>query len=302
MCSIRLEKSGPVTDDRSHLVPPALLTAVLAISCAAIFFRLASPTHPLASAAIRLGIAAMLLSPFVVRARRQSRLDARILRHAVVAGVFYALHFGTWVWSLELTSVAASVTLVTATPLLLAMWGFCTGIDRPDRRLWLALALALAGIVTIGGVDFGTSTAALVGDVLAFTGAAAMAGYMLVVRRLGPIDVFAFMGIAAAVGAVLLAATGFLAQVPMAPAAPSALFFLALSALIPQIIGHSLLTWSLRWARPTTVGIATLGEPVGAATLAYLVLGETVTATTLIGCVITVSAVAVALRASRPRA
>lgn len=290
-----------MTEDRSNQLPLALLAGVLAISCAAIFFRLASPTHPLASAAIRLGLAAMLLSPFVVRARRRGSFDARVIKHALAAGVFYAIHFGTWVWSLELTTVAASVTLVTATPLLLAVWGLFTGVDRPDGRLWVALGLALVGVVTIGGVDFGTSTDALIGDALAFTGAAAMAGYMLVVRRLGAIDVFAFTGVAAGLASLLLFTLGAAVGVPLGPASWSALGFLALSALIPQLIGHSALTWSLRWARPTTVGIATLGEPVGAAALAFVILGETPRPTTLIGCAITLMAVALALRASRGR-
>lgn len=290
-----------MTEDRAHLAPVALIAGVVSISFAAIFFRLASPTHPLGSAAIRLGIAAILLSPFVIRARLNLTLTRRIAMHAVFGGLFYAVHFGTWVWSLDLTTVAASVTLVTATPLLLAIWGVATGVDKPDRGLWIALLLALCGVLTIGGVDFGSSPSALVGDALAFTGAAAMAGYMLVVRKLGAIDVLAFTGIATAVGCIVLVGTGLVAGVDLSPASPRALGFLALSALIPQLIGHSALTWSLRWVRPTTVGIATLGEAVGAAVLAYFILAEVPAFTTVVGCVITLSAVALALRAARRR-
>ena len=288
-----------MTQDRSQLAAPALIAGVVAISFAAIFFRLASPTHPLASAAIRLGVAAILLSPVIVRAHRRGRLDPRTLRHGAAAGVFYAIHFATWVSSLELTSVAASVTLVTATPLMLAVIGLVTGIDRPNRRLWMALGLASVGIVTIGGTDFGTSSDALLGDALALSGAAAMAGYMLVARSAGSFDVLAFTGIAAGVAAVLLTLLVLSLGVDLAPASPTALVFLVLCALIPQIIGHSILTWSLRWTTPTTVGIATLGEPVGAALLAFAILDETPPTATLIGCLITVTAVALALHASR---
>jgi drug/metabolite transporter (DMT)-like permease len=277
----------------------AIVVGVAAISLAALFFRLAAPTHPLTAAAIRLLVASALLSPLVVRAFRGGRIDGRFVAHAVAGGVFYAVHFGCWVWSLELTTVAASVTLVTATPLLLAIWSLVRGVDRPTRDLWVALALALAGVTTIGGIDLGSSTAAFIGDGLAFAGAAGMAGYMLVVRRLGAIDVFAFTGIATLAGGALLAGIALTAGIGMAPASPTAFGFLVLAALIPQVIGHSALTWALRHASPTTVGIATLGEPVGATLLAWMFLAEVPAAVTLVGCTLTLTAVALAIRANR---
>lgn len=285
--------------DASRFTPLVIVVGVAAISFAALFFRKAAPTHPLASAAIRLIVASVLLSPFVVRGLRRGRLNARFVRHAMVGGLFYALHFGTWVWSLELTTVAASVTLVTATPLLLAVWGTLRGVDRPSGQLWIALALATAGVATIGGVDLGDSTAAFVGDGLAFAGAAAMAGYMLVVRRLGAIDVFAFTGIATLVGGVLLTVAALMSGVEIVPASPAAFGFLVLAALLPQLVGHSALTWALRHAPPTAVGIATLGEPVGATLLAWAFLAEVPAAVTLAGCTLTLLAVALAIRANR---
>ena len=278
------------------------MVAVTAISFAAIFFRLAAPTHPVAMAAIRLLLSALLLSPFVFRAlRAHPGSVAPWVWPACLAGVFYALHFGLWVWSLGLTTIAASVTLVTATPLLLAVWAAVTGIDRPDRRLWLALALAAVGVAIIGGLDFGTSPSALAGDAMALGGAAAMAGYMIVVRRLGVIDVLAFTGVATLVGGVILALTAGAAGVSLVPASGESLMYLALAALIPQLVGHSALTYALRHVAPTIVGIATLGEPVGATLLGWLLLAEIPEVGTLVGCGVTVFAVGLAVvQSSRP--
>lgn len=247
-------------------------------------------------AAIRLLLSAALLSPFVFRAFRRG--EGWILRPACLAGLFYALHFGLWVWSLGLTTIAASVTLVTATPLLLAVWAAVTGIDRPGRQLWLALALAGVGVAIIGGLDFGHSADALVGDAMALGGAAAMAGYMLVVRPLGAVDVLAFTGIATCVGGLILVTVGLAAGIAPIPDSSEALMFLALAALIPQIIGHSSLTYALRHASPTTVGIATLGEPVGATLLGWLILSEIPPGATLLGCTVTIVAVGIAIRQS----
>ncbi len=277
-------------------MPLALLTAVVAISFAAPFFRKAEGVHPLLKAAIRLAIAAVLLSPFVLRALRSGRLKAPELRAAVVGGGCYALHFGAWVTSLGLTTVAASVTLVTATPLLLAVVALVTGRDRPSRGLWVALVVALIGVTTIGGADLGSSPVALAGDGLALLGAGAMAGYMLTVRPLGQIDVLGFMGVAVAIGALILLAVSLAMGLDPTQISAEALFWLAMAALVPQLIGHSALTWSLRHTSPTVVGMATVGEPVGAAALAWIWLGEQPSGQVLLGCLFTMSAVMLALR------
>lgn len=256
----------------------ALIVAVASISFAAIFFRLASATHPIVVAGTRLAIAALVLSFPVARAFRGRRLPRRVLGAALACGLLYGVHFGTWVSSLALTSVASSVTLVTATPLLLALLSFVTGRDRPERRHWLSIGLALIGLTLIGWADLSLSTDALLGDGLALAGALAMAFYLLIVRALGPdLDVLAFGGIATGVGALSLFVAATIAGVPIVFASAQSLFWTAMAALIPQLIGHNLLTWSLRHASPTAVGIATVGEPVGATLLAWVWLGEQLT-------------------------
>lgn len=279
-----------------RLVPLGLGAAILALSFAAPLFRFAAPTPPLAAAAFRLALAAALLAPLVARSRRAGRLPPEALRAAVLGGVAYAVHFGTWVTSLTLTSVAASVTLVTATPLLLALVAAATGRDRPDARLWAAIALATTGVTIIGWHDLSLSREALVGDALALTGAGAMAAYLLLARAQGPrLDAVAFMGVAVAVGALLLALAGLAAGTAPLPEGERALWALVAAALLPQLVGHSLLTWALRHARPAVVGMATVGEPVGAAVLAWLWLGEAVPPVVAAGCAVTLAAVALAL-------
>lgn len=283
-------------------MPVALVIAVAAISFAAIFFRKASPTHPLTSAGVRLVIAAVALSPFVVRAWRAGRLPRKHVRAGLLAGVLYGVHFGAWVASLELTTVAASVTLVTATPLLLALAAVATGRDRPTGRLWVALGLAALGVAIIGGTDLGSSATALAGDGLALLGCAAIAGYLLIARGLGKsLDVLGFTGVATAVGGVLLLTVAVVCGVDPLPASGDAWMWLALAALIPQLVGHSLLTWSLRHTTPTVVGLSTVGEPVGSTLLGVWLLAEVPGGLTLLGCGITLSAVVLALSARTPR-
>ena len=281
----------------------ALPIAVTAISFAAILFRKAAPTHALVAAGVRLAVAACVLLPWTVWCAKKGRLPAKAARAAVVAGLLYGVHFGSWVWSLGLTTIAASVTLVTATPILLALHGWVTGRDRPGPRLWAAIGLALVGVTIIGGHDLSLSRDALIGDGLALVGAAAMAAYLVIGRGLGKaVDVWAFSGVATGVGAVALLGSAAMLGISPVPPSLSAFGYLVLAALVPQLIGHALLTWSLRHARPTAVGIATVGEPVGSTLLGFLWLGERVGWLVALGCAVTLCAVVVALVGGKERA
>jgi drug/metabolite transporter (DMT)-like permease len=267
----------------------AIAVGVTAIAFAAIFFRNAAPTPPLVAAGLRLSLAALLFLPFSTR--QLLTLSPALWRDATLGGLCYALHFGAWVSSLALTSVAASVTLVTATPLLLMIAAFATGRDRPTRRQLFSLPVALVGTALLGGSDAFAGDA-LLGDALAFVGAVAMAGYLLLVRRHGQaLPVLAFATVACAMGGATLLGVALALGLSLAPPTWEAATYVVLATLLPQLVGHTALTWALRHVKPTTVGLATVAEPVGATLLAWLWLHESPSAMTLAGCAITLSAV-----------
>lgn len=277
-----------------------MAVGVTAIAFAAIFFRRTAPTPPLVAAGLRLVLAAILFAPLAWRSF--PRLSRAAWRDAVLGGLCYALHFGAWVTSLALTSVAASVTLVTATPLLLAIVAFATGRDRPTRRQLLAIPIALVGTAMLGGAD-AFAEGALLGDALAFVGAVAMAGFLLLVRRHGAaLPVLAFTTIACGVGGVVLLGVALALSLPLVPPTAEAAGFVVLATLLPQLVGHTALTWALRHVPPTTIGLATVAEPVGATLLAWLWLSEVPSALTLFGCAVTLASVMLAFRRASGRA
>lgn len=277
-----------------NLTRLALAVGGIAIGFAAILFRLAAPTDPLLASALRLSIAGLVLSPVSIRAVRDGRLTPRATRTAALGGLLYAVHFGAWVASLERTSVAASVTLVTATPLLLALVAFAGGRDRPSTRTLAASVAAAIGALVIGLGDASeTGWGALSGDALALLGAAAMALYLLLVRDLGRIPAVAFSGIAALSGAASLALVVAVLSTftTLTPPDAEAFFFIALAALVPQIVGHGALTWALERATPTEVGLATAVEPVISTALAWIVFAERPTWIVGLGAALTLAAV-----------
>ena len=137
-------------DRHAPIVPPflGLFLGILAVSTAAIFIRYAQVYAPsLVIATYRLSIAAILLAPVAYfRHRAELRaLKRKELLLALFSGFFLALHFATWITSLEYTTVASSVVLVTTTPLWVALLSPFTIKEPLSRPIILGMGMALIG-------------------------------------------------------------------------------------------------------------------------------------------------------------
>ncbi len=287
----------------------ALAGGILAISTAAIFIKFAQQDAPsLVIAALRLTLATLVLAPLTLTRHRDeiTKLTRRELILALLAGLFLALHFAAWISSLEYTSVASSVVIVTTAPLWVALASPFLLKEALKRNAALGLALALAGGVIValsdacrwdGGLvcpslaDFFHGQA-LLGNLLALAGAWMSAGYILLGRRLRAKlsllpYIFVVYGMAALVLVVLMLGAG---QSPLGYPPLTYVWLLAL-ALIPQLLGHSTFNWALRYLPASFVSVALLGEPVGATVLAFFLLGETPTLFKLAGAALILSGI-----------
>ena len=135
----------PHAGERGRAVPYVVLgIALLAVSNGAIFARLAA-APPLAIAAWRVGLALLVVLPLALTAERPARASRAAYACAVGAGALLAVHFATWIASLEHTTIARSVLLVSTSPIWVAVLQFLAGRGTPSRVTLAALALAIAG-------------------------------------------------------------------------------------------------------------------------------------------------------------
>ena len=103
-------------------MPPILILVlgVLAVSTSSILIRFAQNDAPsLVIAAYRLTLASLFLAPIALFGQRAVLLSLNRweLFLALVSGAFLALHFASFITSLEYTTIASSVVLATSTPL-----------------------------------------------------------------------------------------------------------------------------------------------------------------------------------------
>lgn len=277
---------------------------VFAVSSAAILIRLAQGgTHSLTVAAWRMGLATLILTPVsVTRARRELKtLSTEQRWRALLSGLLLAIHFLCWMTSLSLTSVAASVVLVSTHPIFAALGAYLLMGEQLSRRTVISLGIALIGSAVIAVGDAGSEEHQLLGDFLALLGGISAAGYFVIGRdlraRLSLLGyVYPVYGIAASMLLIVLMTSG----APFLPEHRITWLWLGLMAVGPQIVGHSALNWALGYLSASFVTLATLGEPIGSILLAWWLLREPPTLWALAGGTLILGGIALASSGERP--
>jgi len=268
------------------LVDPrtALLAGVIAISSASILIRW-SAAPPLAVVAHRLVYASAVMAAASAGGLRSlSSLTRRGRVLLLASGLVLALHFGSWVYSLYLTSVAASTVIVTSSSIFSAVLSWVLLGEPPSLREVAGILTAMAGVVLIAWGHSGGD--GLLGDLLALVGAVAMALHMILGRRLRRVlPVGPYMAAVSGVAGLSLLAVSLSLGDPLLYPAREHLIFLAL-ALGPSCLGHTAYNYALKRLRAYAVGAATMGEPLGASILAALLLGEVPSLQTAVGGII----------------
>lgn len=302
-----------VGEQRIRLILPiAILGAILAVSTASIFIRFAQQDTPsLVIAAYRLTLASLLLAPVALTRYRAElfSLTRSVTLLGLLSGAFLALHFATWITSLEYTTVASSVVLVSTSPLWVALLAPIVLREPLTKQVLVGMILALFGGMIIGLSDSCTLQNGLVcpslsefikgkaffGNFLALVGAWAVAGYLLIGRRLRvKMSLIPYIFLVYGIAAVLLIVIVFVTGESPIGYSPMAYIWMLLLALVPQLIGHSTYNWALRYVPAAFVAVTTLGEPIGSAILAYFVLQEVPSIIKIVGGVLILSGIYIA--------
>ena len=300
--------------------------SLIGISFAAPLVRL-SESPALVIAAWRLGLSLVIvaIALLVSGTWRQWRVVSRgDLALAGGAGVLLALHFWSWNQSLRFTSVAASVSLVNLQPVIIALVSARWLGERPGRRGWTGILIAVLGALIVGLADVpggargivnalvggaddsatadGSRARALLGDLLAVVGAVTAALYYLIGRRVRQtLSIWPYVGLvytSAFLTCVLL--TGVTGEA-LLPQPPRELAIFAGLAIGPMLLGHTGMNWALGHLPAYVVNLTTLGEPIGATILAALLPGiaETPGVGTVIGGALVLGGVLVATSRGR---
>lgn len=270
-----------------------ILIGVISVSLSAIFVKLANADSGVIAFYRMLFSILIMLPWFLMKYRHEvKRLSKRDWIFSSIAGIFLAFHFILWFESLNYTSVASSTVLVTMQPLFAFVGTYLFFKEKITLKTLLAGSIAIIGSLLISWGDFQISGSALYGDILALIACALVTGYLLfgqdVRQRLSLVT---YTMVVYTISTITLFFYVVLKNESFGPYPAMDWMWFLLLAIIPNLLGHNLFNWSLKWISTNVISIAILFEPVGAAILAIVVFQEYLTVTQIVGGAIVIAGI-----------
>jgi drug/metabolite transporter (DMT)-like permease len=293
-----------VTHRPDPITAAALVVAVLAVSMSGPLIAYAA-APALAIAFWRNALATGALAPAAVTYRRgelRTLLTSRQGLVTLVAGAALAGHFGLWVPSVKLTTVATATALVATQPVWQGLIARAQGRRLPSA-VWAGIGIAVAGALAATGADLPVSASAVTGDLLALAGGVAGAVYTAAGERVRvTVSTTSYTTVCYGVCTGVLGAVCLLGGVSLGGYPATA--WLAIVALVvgPQLLGHSMFSYALRRVPATRVSVLYLLEVPGAALIGWLWLGQLPQPAAWPGLAMLMVGVAVVILAGRPAA
>jgi len=253
-----------------------LIPGVFAVSWAAILTR-ACQAPSTAIAFYRMFFSALLLLPLALTVYRKSfrEFELKTLSISLLAGFLLGWHFFFWLDSLNHTSIASSVVLVTTQPVFVAILAAIFLKEKAGIRGTISIVLAIIGTILIAGFDFSLEKEYLWGDTLALLGAVMAGSYLFLGRVVRPqISVFPYIFTVYSVSALTLGVMLLISGDMFLTYRHMDYFYFLLMAIGPTLIGHSLYNYTLKHVKAHKVGVSIVGEPVLASLWAALIFRE----------------------------
>jgi drug/metabolite transporter (DMT)-like permease len=281
-----------------------VIVASLAFATSGPLGKIAGSIPAAAVASVRTGLAAIVLALVApgVLVRSLLALSRRQRLGVLLAGTLLGAHFALFLGGLATTSLAAAVALVSLEPLAVVLAAFVAFRLRPTRRELAGLFVATAGAAIVAS-SAGVGEHRLAGDLLVLGAVALFGAYVAAARGLR--DAMPATPYAAAVygtaSLVLLPAALPMILAAPAPTTKATLAVVGL-ALVPTLIGHTLVQRAARHAPPVLVALVCPGETIGGIALGAVAIGALPTVREAIGAVVVVAGATLAITGRRSAA
>lgn len=262
-----------------------IIIGVISVSLSAIFVKLSTADAGVIAFYRMLFSILIMLPWFLMKYSNEIKvLSKRDWIFSSIAGVFLSFHFILWFESLNYTSVASSTVLVTMQPLFAFIGTYLFFKEKITLQTFIAGGIAILGSVLISWGDFQISGTALYGDILALIACALITGYLLfgqdVRKRLSLVT---YTMVVYSVSTSTLFFYIIIKGESFGPYPAIDWMWFILLAIIPNLLGHNLFNWALKWTSTNVISIAILFEPVVAALLAIFIFNEYLTVSQIVG-------------------
>lgn len=267
-----------------------IIIGVIAVSLSAIFVKLSNADSGVI-AFYRMFFSVILISPlfFWKYKHELKQVSKQEWIFISISGTFLAFHFILWFESLNYTSVASSTVLVTLQPIFAFVGTYFFFKEKLSIKAIISALVAIIGSVFIAWGDFKISGDAFYGDVLALIACALVTGYFLFGQNVRKrVSLMSYTMLVYSVSTIVLFFYVLIKGESFGPYDQKEWLLFLLLAAIPNLLGHNMFNWAIKYVSTNIISVSILFEPIGAAILAFLIFEEYLTAAQIIGGVIVI--------------
>ena len=260
-----------------------LFLGVLATSTSVIFIKL-SQTDAVLLAGYRALFAGLILLPLFIRAIRKypNQNKGPLLFRSLAPGIFLGVHFAVWNIGARLTPAANSTLIINMLPIFTPFLLYAMLRELINRAEIYGTLLSLAGLVVLGVADYRINASHALGDAICLVSLVLYAFYMVWGRKnrdipslwLYVVPLYLTAGITTMLVLFIGNIIGLMDVDPLRYNTLREFSLILALVLIPTVIGHTILNYSLKHLRGQTVSIIVLSQFIFGGLLGYLYLDE----------------------------
>lgn len=260
-----------------------LTFSLFAVSTSSIIARFLPDISAVVIAFWRMAIAASLIWIYSFITTRPV-FNKKEFKYYILSGFFLALHFTSFYGAVKHTSIANATLLGITAPMFTIIYEkvFLKRTIRP--LVFIGFVLAGTGILIITGSDFFLPDSPLLGKLFGLTAALCIAFVYIFANKLRQSSkTIGYTKLLYGFAAIFLLFFSLISSENVLAVSVIDLKWLVALGIIPTILGHSLLYYSIKFTSPTVVASVPIGEPIIASFLAWIILKEGIGLYTLFG-------------------
>ena len=273
-----------------------LFIAMLSVSTSPIIARYLENVSAVSISFWRMGIGSILLWAFSSY-KPQIPLEKNNFKRTILSGIFLGIHFAFFFSSIKLTTIANATFLGTLAPVVTFIIEKYILKRKSNSNLLLGLGLALFGAFIIVSNEFNFSNSYTIGNLLAIC-CSIFLGFSFIisdnVRK--QVSTISYTRTLFATAAFTLFIISIVFKIDLIKFSSYEFIGLLYLGIVPTLLGHGLMYYSIKFVSPTIVASIPMGEPIIASIIAYFLFNELIGFVTFLGGTVTLIGLSVLVR------
>lgn len=222
------------------------------------------------------------------------RVTRRLMRVALVPGALFGTSLITGFAAVNTTSVSNATLISNVMPVAVVILAKFVFHDQVRNRQFIAVGVALTGMLIVVFGAGSSGDASFFGDFLAVVNVVIWTAFFLRMKNLRDDGIHSWSLLAAVttVAAIVAVPPCLLVSNDLGSMTTKSWVLLVAMVLVPGVVGHGLMTWASGHLPVTVSSLLTLGSPVVSAVGAWLWLNQSMNEWQCVGSAIVLGALA----------